>query len=85
MRAETGLSPHGEEWPEVTAARKRERALLAALGAALPLLHQDDFETLVDLIFARGGWHRVSALGGNQTDIDLAVEQSLTGGAPSCR
>ena len=44
-----------------------------------PLLHQDDFETLVDLIFARGGWHRVSALGGNEADIDLAVEQSLTG------
>ena len=61
------------------AACEAEEALLTALSAALPLLHQDDFETLVDLIFARGGWHRVSALGGYQADIDLAVEQSLTG------
>jgi Restriction endonuclease len=70
---------NGEERPEVRTACEAEGALLTALSVALLLLHQDDFETLVDLIFARGGWHRVSALGGYQADIDLAVEQSLTG------
>lgn len=70
---------NGEERPKVQAARQAEDALLYALATTLPLLHQDDFETLIDLIFARGGWHRVSALGGNQADIDLAVEQTLTG------
>jgi hypothetical protein len=34
-----------------------------------------DFETLVDLIFARGGWQRSSVLGKDQTDVDLILAQ----------
>ena len=37
-----------------------------------------DFETLIDLIFARGGWHRVGALGGGQADVDLVLKQPIT-------
>ena len=32
-----------------------------------------DFETLVDLIFARGGWQRSSVLGKDQADVDLIL------------
>src|SRR6266446_10661129 len=38
-----------------------------------------DFETLVDLIFARGGWQRSSALGKHQPDVDLILTQPTTG------
>jgi hypothetical protein len=38
-----------------------------------------DFETLVDLIFTRCGWHRISALGRGQTDVDLVLKQPVTG------
>ena len=51
-------------------------AMLDVTVDALKLLDWRDFETLVDLIFARSGWNRVSAVGGNQKLIDL--EQSMT-------
>src|ERR1700737_406151 len=38
-----------------------------------------DFETLVDLIFARGGWQRSSVLGKNQADVDLILTQPTIG------
>ena len=38
-----------------------------------------DFETLVDLIFARGGWRRTSVLGKDQADVDLILSQPTTG------
>lgn len=39
-----------------------------------------DFETLVDLIFAHGGYQRQTALGGSQPDVDFVARQPLTGG-----
>jgi len=49
---------------------------------ALAMIRQLDwreFETLIDLIFMRGGWRRTSLLGENMPDIDLALDQPLTG------
>jgi hypothetical protein len=37
-----------------------------------------DFETLVDLIFSGGGWQRLSALGGDQADVDLVLFEPIT-------
>lgn len=42
-------------------------------------LHWTDFETLGDLLLARSGWHRISSLGGNIKDVDMIVEQAVTG------
>ena len=42
-------------------------------------LHWAEFETLVDLIFARSGWQRVSRVGGTLADVDLILEQPVTG------
>jgi hypothetical protein len=36
------------------------------------------FETLIDLILARGGWQRQSAVGGNQADVDMVLTQPIT-------
>ena len=42
-------------------------------------LHWADFEPLVDLMFARGGWQRVSMLGGTMADVDLVVDHPTLG------
>lgn len=42
-------------------------------------LRPEEFEVLVDLIFARHGWSRVGQIGGNQADIDLMLEHPMTG------
>ena len=41
-------------------------------------LHWRDFELLIDLLFARSGWQRVSAAGDGEVDIDLLLEQPMT-------
>lgn len=42
-------------------------------------LHWQDFQTPVDLLFTRLGWRRTSLLGDLMPDIDIALEQPLTG------
>ncbi len=42
-------------------------------------LHWQEFETFIDLIFMRGGWRPVSPLGKTMPDVDLLVDQPLTG------
>jgi hypothetical protein len=38
-----------------------------------------DFEIMVDLIFARGGWQRSSAVGDGEVDVDLMLTSPTTG------
>jgi hypothetical protein len=52
--------------------------MVEVLTESLGNLHWKDFETLIDIIFARSGWHRVSALGGSQKTVDLEIEQPTT-------
>jgi hypothetical protein len=53
--------------------------LQRGLTALIRRLSWRDFEELVDLAFQCSGWRRVSALGGTAKDVDLVVEQPLTG------
>jgi len=54
--------------------------LTGAVGEMIADLHWRDFEVLVDLIFAHGGWRRISAVGGSgQADSDLILQQPVTG------
>lgn len=69
----------GQTEPLVRQAMDARRVTLDAVNALIGALHWADFETLVDLLLARGGWHRVSALGGTMKDADLLVEQTVTG------
>lgn len=69
----------GEEGAALTRARGLRVELVGVTEQLIAGLHQDDFEILVDLIFARSGWQRASVLGGTQKDIDLDVYEPLTG------
>jgi hypothetical protein len=65
--------------PLVTRANQARDALLDVVTEAISSLHWADFETMVDVIFARSGWHRASAIGGKQKLVDLVLEQPTTG------
>ena len=69
----------GEEEPVIARAQAARSALIAAAEEMIRGLHWGDFETLVDLIFSRSGWQRISRIGGTQKDIDLVVEDIATG------
>lgn len=65
-----------DEQLAVVTARDELRERLMVL---IERLSWRDFEQLVDLAFSRLGWLRVSALGETGKDIDLIVQQPLTG------
>jgi hypothetical protein len=69
---------NGVEEPLVARGSQAREALLGVVCDAIALLHQTDFETLVDVIFARSGWHRSSSIGGTQKIVDLVLEQPTT-------
>lgn len=64
--------------PLIAQSAPTRNALVQDLLAAITKLHWKDFETLIDVVIARSGWHRVSALGGTQKTIDLEVEHTAT-------
>ncbi len=70
---------NGVEEPVVARARDARTALIEVATDMIAGLHWADFETLVDLIFARTGWQRISRVGGTQADTDLVLEQPATG------
>ncbi|MCP1853270.1 MULTISPECIES: restriction endonuclease [unclassified Bradyrhizobium] len=53
--------------------------MTTTVAAMVRRLDWRDFETLIDLIFSRGGWQRTSPLGGNQADVDLILRPPLIG------
>jgi hypothetical protein len=69
---------NGVEEPIVIRGAQARNALIDVLEDALGSLHWRDFETLVDIMFAKNGWHRVSPLGGSQKTVDLELEQVTT-------
>jgi Holliday junction resolvase-like predicted endonuclease len=69
----------GGDDPDTRAAKQALQALTDAAGTLIAKLHEDDFETLVDMLLERQGYHRVSRLGGTQKDVDMIVEQPFTG------
>lgn len=70
---------NGTEEPVTARAHAARAALVAVAGEMIAGLHWADFETLVDLIFARSGWQRVSRVGETLSDVDLILEQPATG------
>src|SRR4029453_19023257 len=65
--------------PRVAASTHALAALIAALQPIVERLHPRDLEVLVDLIFRNAGWQRVGVLAETETDIDLALESTVTG------
>jgi hypothetical protein len=65
--------------PLVVKSNQARDAVLDVLTEAIRALNWSDFEIMVDVMFARSGWHRTSALGGTQKFLDLVLEQPTTG------
>lgn len=65
--------------PALDTAIAAKAAYEASVKALVRQLHWADFELLIDLIFARAGWRRISRLGGTLKDHDLLLEQPLSG------
>ena len=70
---------NGQTEPMLVEATAARSAMIASARTMIAQLHWADFEILVHLIFARGGWQRCSLLGGTMADIDLLIEQPTTG------
>lgn len=69
----------GEPEPLVAEAEQIRQQLVGLAARMIAALHWRDFEIMVDLIFARGGWHRQSALGKGEVDRDLLLLSPTTG------
>ena len=69
----------GEDEPLLIEARRLGGEMEKLAAAMIAALDWRDFEIMVDLIFARGGWQRQSALGDGEVDIDLLLDNPSTG------
>lgn len=70
---------NGQVEPVITEARQHQEKMRSIAANMIAGLHWRDFEVMVDLIFTRNGWRRLSAIGGTQKDIHMAIEQPVTG------
>jgi len=70
---------NAREEPVVAVATSARAAMLTSAREMIAELHWADFEIMVDLIFARGGWQRTSVLGSTMADIALLIEQPTIG------
>ncbi|GAO40966.1 hypothetical protein SCH01S_53_00380 [Sphingomonas changbaiensis NBRC 104936] len=70
---------NAEPEPIVAAAQAACDRMAEAVAPLIANLHWADFELFVDLLFARAGWRRISALGGRMKDFDMLIEQPATG------
>jgi len=69
---------NGLDEPVVLVARKAREEMVAIATDMVRTLHWADFETLVDLIFARSGWQRSTRVGSRLIDVDIVMEQPTT-------
>jgi hypothetical protein len=70
---------NGEEEPVVARGWLARDVLVSVAAEMIEGLHWADFETMVDLIFSRSGWQRVSRVGSSMKDVDLLLQQPTTG------
>lgn len=55
-----------------------KKELLKNISEAIHLLHWSDFETMVDILFTRAGWQRISSVGKMQKYIDMEYREPVT-------
>ena len=63
--------------PLAEQAGRLENQLIDLASQMIARLHPRDFELLVDLLFARCRWQRISAVGDGEMDIDLLLTQLM--------
>jgi hypothetical protein len=64
--------------PDVKQAEISLKALKSSISPLIQRLHWKDFELLVDLVFTRAGWQRLSPLGKTEKSIDLDMFMPVT-------
>lgn len=69
----------GEKPPEVQRFIEARSRLIDVTTDLVKNLHWRDFEALVDLVFARGGYVRVSRRGGTMESVDLELNHPESG------
>jgi hypothetical protein len=69
---------NGFDEPVVLVAREAREGMVTIATDMVRTLHWADFETLVDLIFARSGWQRSTRVGSRLIDVDIVMEQPTT-------
>ncbi|MFA6016301.1 MAG: restriction endonuclease [Gallionellaceae bacterium] len=69
---------NGEIQPDVEKTQNSLTELKKNIESLISGLWWKDFELLVDLIFAKSGWQRVSVLGKTEKDIDLDIYSPVT-------
>lgn len=70
---------NGTKLPEVQHAVEAQGAMWDALVPLMRLLVPQDFELLVELVFAASGYRRIEIVGKTQKTIDLDLELPITG------
>jgi hypothetical protein len=70
---------NGDVLPDVQTASEDLAALKRSVMPLIQRLNWKDFELLVDLIFSRAGWQRLSPLGKTEKSIDLELMLPVTG------
>jgi len=69
---------NGEVQPDVQATKDVLVSLKSNIESLIKGLWWNDFELLIDLVFAESGWQRISVLGKREKDIDLDVFSPLS-------
>jgi hypothetical protein len=70
---------NGDMQPEIAASLNALKAVKGTISELIKGLWWGDFELLVELIFSRSGWQRVSVLGKQEKDIDIDLYSPLSG------
>lgn len=70
---------NGKVLPEVEEATTAENQMVKKILLLMRLLTWQDFELLVDLVFANSGWRRVGHVGKTQKTIDIELTLPTTG------
>ena len=69
---------NGKVAPEVKKAKEALQHLKSDIAELIKGLWWKDFEILVDLVFARSGWQRISVVGKTEKNIDLDIYSPTT-------
>jgi|SRR5579883_34126 len=70
---------NGQLLPEIEEATQAENRLVQKIIPLMKLLTWQDFEMLVDLVFANSGWRRIGQLGKVQKTVDIELLLPTTG------
>ncbi len=70
---------NAETIQEVITAEKAETDMLDSICLLMNKLCFEDFELLVDLVFARSQWRRINKIGGAQKFFDIQMESLIIG------